>query len=153
MKITNRFSFPEEACTRLSFTFTRVIDPRQALLLMTKVKYACPNKQQQCGGKTLIYYIWRAVWKNIIQYRCSPQVPYESVCSILHLWVLAGPFSPFLSLKATVVCELCQAKPTYSCHGGLQGRVVRGMGANLLAWNTFKALPWPDSAKSPKQVA
>lgn len=52
-----------------------------------------------------------------------------------------------------MVSELCQAKPTYSCHGGLQGQVVREMGANLQAWNTFKALPWPDSAKSPKQVA
>lgn len=59
------------------------------------------------------------------------------------------PLSP---LKAAVVSELCQAKPTYSCRESLQGYVVTETGANLQPRNTFKFLPWPDSAKSLEPV-
>lgn len=156
MKITNGSFFSSRYLYRLSVTFTRVIDPRQARLLLTKVKYAFSIKQQQCGGKTIQTQMYKGQSgkrANRIRYRC---LPHKSLVKTRTVFYICGSlldlrlsFSP---LKATVVAELCQAKPTYSCHESLQGYVVTETGANLQARNTFKVLPWPDSAKSLEPV-
>lgn len=65
----------------------------------------------------------------------------QCMCLSWISFALLGPWRPQMSLS-------CYTKPTYSSHGSLQRHIVREMGANLQAWNTFKVLLWPGSAKT-----
>lgn len=150
MEITNGYTFSADTCTGCHSLWL-------VLLIQDKPHW---NWQRWNMPTTM----WRknnsntdalrAVWKkgrlNKISVFCLinrlwKHVQYFTFVGLCWIWVsLLVPWRQQWSLSCV--------KPTHSCHESLQGYVVTETGANLQARNTFKFLPWPDSAKSLEPV-